>query len=550
MRFAAAIATVAVLIAGACGKHREHASARAREVVPITITTSFPGASPTVISDAITTPIERQIGEVAGLNGLHSRSTEGRSVVIAEFPAGTDVDVASQAVQKALAAASTLLPRDLPAPPTYTRGSRTGAVLRLTLASKTLPLVELARPANDIVAHKLAQVSGVGDVEVCGPVTETRITIDLAALAASGKTIDDVRAAIAGASLTPAAVGAAPLDHSADPAADYHEIPIVRDTARVEVGASEPSCVALATGMARVVAVTVTPQVGTDPLEVRERLEALMPELVGALPVDVHLDTWPRTRPLAYEIMLDPNTTPARRIDKLERALTELHLSTTSVVQFGAPGREPDVADLRIVPPKDHAQDLAGDVIAVFERHNFTVRGDHDHIVGFSGPDPGLLRKQAYAFVTAIARMKDVRLVEELGVEDRPQNALKIDRDRAATLRITNSDIDTTLRVLAPRGMWVSTTFTQLGQSPVMLAVTGELPGILDQVMVRSTTGSLVPLSAVVSVTETREPDVIFHEGQFPWVGVRVAGPVDALDNVLAKLPVPADIKRQVRDPD
>ena len=96
----------------------------------------------------------------------------------------------------------------------------------------------------------------------------------------------------------------------------------------------------------------------------------------------------------------------------------------------------------------------------------------------------------------------------------------------------------------------MSTLFSQLGQSPVMLAVSGELPGVLDQVMVRSASGGLVPLSAVVSVTEAPEPEVIFHEGQFPWVGVRIAGPLDALKDVLAKLPVPADIKREVRDPD
>ena len=195
LRYSSAVRTTfvaAALLLASCGKHSDHASGVARDTVPITITTRFPGASPTETASSVTTPLERQLGQALHLDALHSRSTEGLSVVIAEFAAGTDVDVASQEVQKAINAASQLLPQQLPAPPTYNRASRSGAVLRLTLASNELPLVELATVANDLVAQKLSQVAGVGMVDVCGPTAATRITIDPAMLAATGKTMEDV----------------------------------------------------------------------------------------------------------------------------------------------------------------------------------------------------------------------------------------------------------------------------------------------------------------------------------------------------------------------
>jgi multidrug efflux pump len=220
------------------------------------------------------------------------------------------------------------------------------------------------------------------------------------------------------------------------------------------------------------------------------------------------------------------------------------------LVQFGEPDRDPDLADLRIVPPPDHANDVEADVAPTFERFDLAVRDRHDHVVGFSGADLEALRVQADALGTALAKTKGLRVIDKLGGDEQQRSVVTIDRDRAAMVGVTTSEIETTLRVLAPGGMWVSTTFTQRNQHRVMLAVDGKLPELFDEVMVRSTTSGLVPLSAVAKITETREPSVIFHEGQFPWVGVRIAGSLDVLEDALAKLPVPADIKRDVREPD
>ncbi|HET9991821.1 MAG TPA: efflux RND transporter permease subunit [Kofleriaceae bacterium] len=546
MRSAVAVAVVAL---AACGKHHERVVTPARDTVAITISTGFPGATATEIEQTVTTPLERLLGQVTNLTGLHSRTTAGRSLVIAEFPAGTDPFAASEAVMKAINDTSQLLPRELPSPPTFTRAARTGAVLRLTLGSSTLPLVEVARIARDVVAQKLEQVAGVGFVEVCGPDDETKITVDPVALAAAGKTIDDVRTEIVGSSMnTQVPVGTVATGSGADAAA-FARLPTVRDTARVETGASGQSCIAFGRAL-RVAGLTVTPQVGADPLEVRERLEALLPKLSAQLPSDAYLDIWPRTRPIAFEIRVDHAMSPLRRIDVFERALAELHPVTRSLLQLGLADRDPDVADLRIVPPPEHADALEPDVVAAFEHHHLTVLDRHDHIVGFAGPDPAALHAQADALVKAFAREKGLRVVEQIGGADESQLTLEIDRDRASLLGVTASELATTVRALAPGGMWVTTTFSQTAQTRVMLAIDGQIPAVLDQLMIRSTTGALVPLSAVVRATQTREPAVIFHEGQSPWIGVRVAGPLDALDEALAKLPVPAGIRRDVREPD
>jgi multidrug efflux pump subunit AcrB len=539
---------VLVLVLGACGKRADRAdrvTSSARDSVPITITSIYPGASPAVTASSVTTPLERQLAQASHLEALHSRSTDGRSIIGADFAAGTDVDVASQEVQKALNAAMQQLPQGLPTPPTYTRASRKGAVLRLTVTSQVLPLEAVAGSARDLLAQKLSQVAGVGDVEVCGPEDETRITVDLATLAASGKTLTDLRAAIANAAISPAA-----LDRSSQSAAQIEarlDLPILREVARVATDVSVSSCVALGDGK-RVIGVTVMPQVGADPLEVRERLEAILPKLREELQA-MNVRVWPRTRPLAYEILLNPEMATERRVDKLAHVIDRLQLSTVSLLQLGLPGHDPDVADLRIVPSTQHPEELAS-LASVFEENQLVVLDPHDHVVGFSGPDPTALRVQSDALVALVGHAKGLRVVARPGSEEHVESVVNIDRDRAAALGIAPDEIATALRVLANGGMWVSTTSSERGLSRVVLAVDGRLPDVLGQVMVRSTNGSLVPLSAVATVTQTREPTVVFHEDQFPWVGVRIAGPLDALNDVLAKLPVPADIKREVRDPD
>ncbi|MEP6864594.1 MAG: efflux RND transporter permease subunit [Deltaproteobacteria bacterium] len=538
--------TAAALLLASCGKHREAVVASPRDTIAISLTSEASGISADELERSVTRPLELEVSQVPNLVALHSRTSVGHSVVIAEFPAGTDAYAASEAVMKAAQNASRVMAPELGVAPMITRESRAGAVLRVTLTSETLPLLEVATIARELLAQKLERVDGVGKVEICGPEPETRITVDPVALASAGKTIDDVRAAIQD---TGSSAGLADVTNlAADAPPSYAELEIVRDTARVETRAVGASCVALA-GDGRAVALTVTPRTGADPLEIREHLEALLPKIEAELPAAVHVDLWPRTRPLAFQIILDPAAPLARRLDDFQHVVAELHLATRSLVQLGMDDRDPDVADLRIVPP-DHADDLEASVIATLERHHLTLRDRHDHIVGFYGADPGAQQHQVEALATAVAGVRELRVVEQIGGADHPHLELKIDRDRASLLEVDVSVVAATLRALAPGGTWLTTTNSQTESTRVMLAVQGELPAVLDQLRVRSRTGNFVPLSSLVTATQTREPLVIFREGSQRWFGVRVAGSLDALNDVLAKLPVPVGMKREVREPD
>src|SRR6185312_5611684 len=99
-------------------------------------------------------------------------------------------------------------------------------------------------------------------------------------------------------------------------------------------------------------------------------------------------------------------------------------------------------------------------------------------------------------------------------------------------------------RALAPDGMVLRTSYRATAAPPAVLRVQGELPAVLDQVRERSRTGNAVPLSSIVTATRTLEAPVIFREGMRRWFGVRVAGSLDALNDVLAKLPVPVGMTR------
>ena len=528
-----ALFVTAVMLVG-CGKHREAVIGPARDTILISVISDVPGVAPDELARRVTVPIELGISQVPSLVGVHSRTTEGRSIVSAEFPAGTDAFSASSAVMKAAQAAERDIAPELAVSPMISRESRAGAVLRLTVTSETLPLLDVAGSARELIAQKLERVAGVARVEVCGPEPETRITVDPVALASAGKTIDDVRTAIeeAGSSGPPA----------------YDQVPIVRDTARVETGAEGPGCVALA-GDRRAVAVTVTPQSEADPIEVRERLEAVLPRIAASLPQAMHLDVWPRTRPLAYEVLLHPAAPLARRLDDLRHVLGELHLATRSLVQLGLADRDPDVADLRIVPA-DPSDALEPSITAAFERQHASVRDRRDHVVRVYGADPNAQQEQVKAIATAVAGVTALHVVEQLGASDRPRVELKIDRDRAAVLQVDQSVVASTLRALAPDGMVLRTSYRATAAPPAVLRVQGELPAVLDQVRVRSRTGNAVPLSSIVTATRTLEAPVIFREGMRRWFGVRVAGSLDALNDILAKLPVPVGMTRELRDPD
>ena len=165
----------------------------------IQVVTFYPGASPDVVASSITAPLERQFGQVPGLNQMTSASSDGSSVITLQFSLDLNIDVAEQEVQAAINAASTFLPSDLPNPPIYSKTNPADApVLTLALTSKTLPLPKIEDLADTRLAQKISQLSGVGLVSISGgQKPAVRIQVNPTMLSSYGLTMEDVRTVIA-----------------------------------------------------------------------------------------------------------------------------------------------------------------------------------------------------------------------------------------------------------------------------------------------------------------------------------------------------------------
>jgi len=164
----------------------------------IQVQTFYPGASPEVMTSSVTAPLERQLGEMPGLNQMTSASSAGASVITLQFSLNLALDVAEQEVQAAINAANSLLPSDLPTPPTYAKVNPADApIMALAITSDTLPLVTLEDLAETRIAQKISQQPGVGLVSIAGGHRPAiRIQFNPRALAAYGLNIDDIRTTI------------------------------------------------------------------------------------------------------------------------------------------------------------------------------------------------------------------------------------------------------------------------------------------------------------------------------------------------------------------
>src|SRR5690606_25985910 len=164
----------------------------------IRVMTLYPGASPEVMTRAVTAPLERQFGQMPGLTQMSSTSSGGASVITLRFSLEVELDVAEQEVQAAINAANNLLPNDLPAPPVYNKVNPADTpVLTLAISSKTMPLPRLHNLVDTRMAQKLAQINGVGMVSIAGGQRQAvRIRVNPEALAANGLNLSDVRSLV------------------------------------------------------------------------------------------------------------------------------------------------------------------------------------------------------------------------------------------------------------------------------------------------------------------------------------------------------------------
>ncbi|WP_448045014.1 multidrug efflux RND transporter permease subunit [Bradyrhizobium liaoningense] len=165
------------------------------EYATIQVQTFYPGASPDVMTSAVTAPLEKQLGQMAGLKQMSSRSSGGASVITLQFELSVTLDVAEQEVQAAINAANSLLPDDLPAPPVYAKVNPADtAILTLAMTSPTLPLTDVRTLADTRLAQKISQLSGVGLVTLSGGHKPAiRVRANIRKMAAYGLNIDDLR---------------------------------------------------------------------------------------------------------------------------------------------------------------------------------------------------------------------------------------------------------------------------------------------------------------------------------------------------------------------
>jgi multidrug efflux pump len=198
---------VGILLAGAVGYTQLPVSALPEVDYPIIqVITFYPGASPDVMASSVTAPLERQFGQVPGLQQMTSTSSDGSSVITLQFNLSLSIDVAEQEVQQSINASGTYLPADLPAPPIYSKTNPADTpILTLALTSTEMPLSKVEDLADTRLAPKISQLPGVGLVSISGgQKPAVRIQANPTTMASYGLNLEDLRTAVVAANVNQA----------------------------------------------------------------------------------------------------------------------------------------------------------------------------------------------------------------------------------------------------------------------------------------------------------------------------------------------------------
>ena len=305
---ATVLTMIAILLAGGLAYRQLPVSALPQVDYPtIQVLTFYPGAGPDVMTSSITAPLERQFGQMPGLNQMTSSSSGGSSIITLQFSLDIALDIAEQEVQAAMNAAAAFLPRDLPAPPVYNKVNPADApILTLALTSATLPLPQVRDLAETRFAQKISQLSGVGLVSISGGQRPAvRIQANPRALAAYGLTLEDLRTVVAAANVNQAKGGfdgprRASIINATDQlfaSKDYRALIVAyRNGAPVRLSEVaevlddvENSKQAAWMNETPAVIVNIQRQPGTNVIEVVDRVKALLPQLQGTLPSSVQV---------------------------------------------------------------------------------------------------------------------------------------------------------------------------------------------------------------------------------------------------------------------
>ena len=273
----------------------------------IQVVTLYPGASPDVVTSSITAPLERQFGQMPGLNQMSSTSSGGASVITLQFSLSLDIDVAEQEVQAAINAAGNLLPTDLPMPPIYSKVNPADApILTLAVTSKTLPLPKVQDLVDTRLAQKISQLPGVGLVSMSGGQRPAiRIQANPKALGAYNLTLEDVRTAINNANVNqakgsfdgPARASMIDANDQLKLATEYERLivtyrngaPVYLSDVAVLRDDAENIRLAAWSGEVPAVIVNIQRQPGANVIEVVDRIQKIIPQLRASLPSSVEV---------------------------------------------------------------------------------------------------------------------------------------------------------------------------------------------------------------------------------------------------------------------
>jgi len=273
----------------------------------IQVVTFYPGASPDVVASAITAPLERQFGQVPGLNQMTSTSSGGSSIITLQFALDLNIDVAEQEVQAAINAAQSFLPTGLPNPPIYSKTNPADTpVLTLALTSESIPLTQVEDLADTRLAQKISQLPGVGLVSISGgQKPAVRIQANPTALSSYGINLEDVRTALQQTSVNQAKgnFDGPRQSYQIDAndqilsSQDYKPIivayrngsPVILSDVANVIDSAENVKQAAWMNNAPAVILNIRRQPGANIIQVVDRIKALLPQLQATLPSTVKI---------------------------------------------------------------------------------------------------------------------------------------------------------------------------------------------------------------------------------------------------------------------
>ncbi|MBX9753534.1 MAG: MdtB/MuxB family multidrug efflux RND transporter permease subunit [Pseudomonadaceae bacterium] len=273
----------------------------------IQVVTLYPGASPEIITSSVTAPLESQFGQIAGLTEMSSSSSGGASLLTLRFSLATNLDVAEQDVQAAINVAASLLPKDLPTPPVFSKVNPADApIMSLAIVSDSLPLAQIQDLVDTRLAQKISQISGVGLVSIGGGQRPAvRIRANPNALASYGLSLEDLRSAVTRNNLNgpkgsfdgPNRASSLDANDQLEKPEDYRQLVIayknaapvrLQDVATVDNDAENLRLAAWA-NLTPAVIVNIQRQPGANVLAVVERINELLPQLQASLPSTVEV---------------------------------------------------------------------------------------------------------------------------------------------------------------------------------------------------------------------------------------------------------------------